>query len=227
MLTDRQQMLLKVVVDNYVRTAEPVGSQSLVEAGSFDLSAATLRNELRALEEAGYLTHPHTSAGRIPTEAGYTIYIASLMSSVALTDKNRHGIDAVLGAEHDRTRQIKAAARHMAGDLGLAVIAIFGGESLYYTGISQLFAQPEFRDYAKALNISSLFDQVEDRVDEIYAAAERERGICHGEHNPLGKICGSVIRKSGQDVVMLLGPMRMDYARAEAMMDYVFAQINE
>lgn len=224
MITQRQQSLLKAVVDNYIHTAEPVGSQTLASSGNFDLSAATLRNELRALEEAGYLTHPHTSAGRIPTEAGYALYVESLMEEESLSDQTRHGIDAVLLSEHDTVRKAKAAARYIANDLGLAVIVIFEKESLYYTGISQLFAQPEFRDYAKALNISSLFDQVEDHVDAIYEAAKGTH-VCFGSKNPLGSFCGSVIKPFHDNVFLTLGPIRMNYARARAVTQYTLEKL--
>ena len=63
----RQQQLLNLVIENHIATAEPVGSKFLVSEGNLDWSEATVRNELRILEEEGYLTHPHTSAGRIPT----------------------------------------------------------------------------------------------------------------------------------------------------------------
>lgn len=78
MLEERQQKLLELVIEQYVATAEPVGSRFLVEVGGLDWSEATVRNELRTLEEAGYLTHPHTSAGRIPTIDGYRFYIDTI-----------------------------------------------------------------------------------------------------------------------------------------------------
>ena len=74
----RPQQLLSLVIEKYAATAEPVGSRVLVESAGLDWSEATVRNELRALEEAGYLTHPHTSAGRIPTLKGYQHYISIL-----------------------------------------------------------------------------------------------------------------------------------------------------
>ena len=70
-LTPRQQTILGLVVREYVETAAPVGSRALVERYGLSVSPATVRNELAQLEEAGYLSHPHTSAGRVPTHAGY------------------------------------------------------------------------------------------------------------------------------------------------------------
>jgi len=82
-LTRRQEQILANVVKEYVETAQPVGSETLRKRG-LGVSSATIRNELAALEEAGYLTHPHTSAGRVPTEKGYRYFVESLMEEFEL-----------------------------------------------------------------------------------------------------------------------------------------------
>jgi heat-inducible transcriptional repressor len=83
-LTPRQQMILGLVVREYVETATPVGSRALVERYGLSVSPATVRNELAQLEEAGYLSHPHTSAGRVPTHGGYRYFVERLLGEVAL-----------------------------------------------------------------------------------------------------------------------------------------------
>jgi len=80
MLTDRQREILRRVVAEYVSTRQPVGSKTLVERAGLDVSSSTVRNELAELERLGLLTHPHTSAGRIPTETGYRLYVDELLS---------------------------------------------------------------------------------------------------------------------------------------------------
>src|SRR5919109_817024 len=77
-LDERKARLLRAVVHEFIHTAEPVGSRSLTERYSLGVSAATIRNELAALEEQGYLSHPHTSAGRVPTDRGYRFYVDAL-----------------------------------------------------------------------------------------------------------------------------------------------------
>jgi heat-inducible transcriptional repressor len=88
-LDPRSQAILRAVIDEYVATAEPVGSQTLVERFNLGVSSATVRNVLADLETAGYLTHPHTSAGRIPTDAGYRLYVESLGPMIALAPVDR------------------------------------------------------------------------------------------------------------------------------------------
>jgi heat-inducible transcriptional repressor len=77
-LDPRSQAILRAVIEEYVTSAEPVGSQTLVDRYRLGVSSATVRNVLADLEERGYLTHPHTSAGRVPTDAGYRMYVESL-----------------------------------------------------------------------------------------------------------------------------------------------------
>jgi heat-inducible transcriptional repressor len=79
-LSDRQREILRRIIEEYVATGQPVGSKTLVERAGFDLSSSTVRAELADLERRGLLTHPHTSAGRMPTEAGYRAYVDELLA---------------------------------------------------------------------------------------------------------------------------------------------------
>jgi len=83
-LDTRAQAILRAVIEEYVSTATPVGSQALVERYALGVSSATVRNVLAELELGGLLTHPHTSAGRIPTDAGYRYYVESIVENVPL-----------------------------------------------------------------------------------------------------------------------------------------------
>lgn len=84
-LSARQQYILKLIVGDYTSTGVPIGSKSVVEKHNIGVSSATVRNEMAVLEEQGYLTHPHTSAGRIPTEAGYRYFVEKLMEETRLS----------------------------------------------------------------------------------------------------------------------------------------------
>jgi heat-inducible transcriptional repressor len=93
-LGPRKSAVLRAVVEEYVRTGEPVGSESIAERAGLGVSSATIRNEMAALEELGYLTHPHTSAGRIPTDVGYRHYVDTLPPGGRLRDVQRRAIAA-------------------------------------------------------------------------------------------------------------------------------------
>ena len=79
-LSERKKQILKAIIGDYIRTAEPVGSKALTEGHSLPFSSATIRNEMSELEEMGYLEKPHTSAGRIPSPQGYRLYVDELMA---------------------------------------------------------------------------------------------------------------------------------------------------
>lgn len=91
-LTERQKLILSMAIHEYVRTAAPVSSMHLVEHYHLDMSSATVRNELSALTEMGYLRQPHTSAGRVPTEEGYRYFVGRLVQETNLPDTTRRTI---------------------------------------------------------------------------------------------------------------------------------------
>jgi len=91
-LTERQKTLLMLVIRDYIETAQPIGSQALVDRYHLDLSSATVRNELAALDEMGFLRQPHTSAGRVPTEEGYRFFVGQMMYQAELPEAVQHTI---------------------------------------------------------------------------------------------------------------------------------------
>src|SRR5437762_6855614 len=91
-LSDRKAAILRALVRHYIRTGEPVGSEVLAQSSGLGVSSATIRNELAALEEMGYLTQPHTSAGRVPTDLGYRYFVDLLPSRTRLKDPERRAI---------------------------------------------------------------------------------------------------------------------------------------
>ncbi|MYI83420.1 MAG: heat-inducible transcription repressor HrcA [Chloroflexi bacterium] len=93
MLTQRRADILNLVVDEYIGTAAPVSSRALVDRHNLDVSTATVRNELAALEQEGYITHPYTSAGRIPSNTGYRFYVEELMAEEPIGADERRTIE--------------------------------------------------------------------------------------------------------------------------------------
>src|SRR6266498_2194983 len=91
-LTQRQQTILNLIVHTYVATAVPVSSKAILIAAELGISSATVRNDMAVLEEQGYLTHPHTSAGRIPTDKGYRYFVERLLGDVELPTDEKNTI---------------------------------------------------------------------------------------------------------------------------------------
>lgn len=101
MLNDRRLKVLRAIVTDYVSMHEPVGSKALVERHSLDVSPATVRNDMAALEEEGYLAQPHTSAGRIPTDKGYRLFVDKLADIKPLSPAERKAIETFMAGSAD------------------------------------------------------------------------------------------------------------------------------
>ena len=121
-LDPRSHEILRAVIEEYIATAAPVGSHALVERRNLNVSPATVRNIMAELEEAGLLSHPHTSAGRVPTDAGYRVYVESMPLAADLAPVERlmirHQFGQVALASEQWFRlaaAILAAATHNAG----------------------------------------------------------------------------------------------------------------
>ncbi len=112
-LTERKKQILKIVVESYIATAEPLGSKAIAEAMPGKISSATVRNELADLSEMGYLEQPHTSAGRIPSAAGYRLYVNELMEQRSLSAEEQEKITASLQGELKQSEQVIAKAGQM------------------------------------------------------------------------------------------------------------------
>ncbi|HEX5936790.1 MAG TPA: heat-inducible transcriptional repressor HrcA [Actinomycetota bacterium] len=124
-LGPRKAAVLHAIVEEYVRSGEPVGSETIAEAAGLGVSSATIRNEMAALEELGFLTHPHTSAGRIPTDAGYRHYVDAQPHGVRLRDAHRRAIagyfaEAILDLEEVLKGSVQLLSR-LTQYAGLAV----------------------------------------------------------------------------------------------------------
>ena len=146
----RKSAVLRALVEEYVRTGEPVGSETIAERAGLGVSSATIRNEMAALEELGYLTHPHTSAGRIPTDKGYRHYVDSLPIHGKLRDAQRkaiaaHFAEAILDLEEVLKGSVHLLSRltQYAGliDMGPTLMVLAVGQ--HGRVDKQLFDRPE------------------------------------------------------------------------------------
>ncbi|MFD2172139.1 heat-inducible transcriptional repressor HrcA [Tumebacillus lipolyticus] len=106
MLTDRQKIILQVLIDDYILTAEPVGSRAISKRPDMSISPATIRNEMSDLEELGYLEQPHTSAGRVPSQKGYRFYVDHLLNLASAPDDDPHGLRVEFLQRIDQMEQV-------------------------------------------------------------------------------------------------------------------------
>src|SRR3989339_261764 len=187
-MISRKEKLLKRIVEDYLKTAEPVGSLKL--AISLKTSSATIRNEMMEIEENGLIFQPHTSAGRIPTEKGYEFYIQKFViekSNEALEKKLKHLIN-----NFEAQDRIKFLAKASAEITGEAIIVAFNQNQLYYTGLSNLFGKPEFSAHAMVTTISEVLDHCEEMMPKVMEKIFQNQKILLGLNNPFDKNCSFV-----------------------------------
>ncbi|KKU11760.1 MAG: Transcriptional regulator of heat shock protein [Parcubacteria group bacterium GW2011_GWC2_45_7] len=214
-MDDRQAQLLTLVIDAYIETAEPVGSRFLVEEGNLDWSEATVRNELRALEEAGYLTHPHTSAGRIPTVSGYELYLSKIdPAGLRVKASETEKLAAAKKVFPDYEASCKNIAKTLVDISKESVIVAFSSEKMYYTGLSNLFSKPDFAEMKLVASVSRVFDRCEEYLPRFYDRVGSAPRPYLGREHPFGEMLSVVASRFGENsasLIVLLGPQRMNY----------------
>ncbi|MAF24100.1 hypothetical protein CL634_00735 [bacterium] len=221
-MNSRQQELLHNLIEYYITTAMPVGSGVL--ASDQHVSSATVRNELAELEHLGYLVQPYTSAGRIPTEKAYQEYFEALERK-PLAAKFQKGLVAKDLTERDH---LKDFAKKLAETSATAVFVAFSNNDVFHTGLSNLFSQPEFSQPEMITNISQVVDRLEDVIFEIFKTIN-EVQVQIGSDNPFGNDCTVILTgfmiNNTPHVIGLLGPMRMDYQKNIALIEYIKEQL--
>jgi heat-inducible transcriptional repressor len=113
-LDDRKLAVLRAIVEDYVSTNEPVGSKSLVDRHNLDVSPATIRNDMAVLEEQGYIVQPHTSAGRVPTDLGYRLFVDKMSGVKPLSAAERRAIETFLAGAYDLDDVVMRTVRLLA-----------------------------------------------------------------------------------------------------------------
>lgn len=218
-MTTRRESILEAIVREYVETAEPVGSLTLVEKFKFPFSSATIRAEMAELESEGYITHPHTSAGRIPTEKGYRYFVDMIEKEKwEMAYREERSLRKRIGAMHsDYNRMFNAATVALAELTRNVGLSMFDNETFSH-GIANLFRQPEFLDYAQMLKVAELLDNLPYLMHEI--PKNKDFLIMIGQESPIGKAanCSLIVTKVKTPLEVsgylgVLGPTRMPYER--------------
>jgi len=224
-MTKRQKKLLKLIIKNYIKTAEPVGSKFLKKKSNLDISSATIRNEMSDLADQGFLSKPHVSAGRVPTLKAFNYYIDNLLSLKDLTKKEKKRFKKIV-KKHQGQKQLKETLKEIASLSEELGILIFNKRSFYYTGFSYLFNQPEFENHSSVETISQVVDSLDNILGEISEKIGQENRVMIGKDNPFSEFCGAILTSFEVDysphkkIMGIIGPTRMDYAKNLALLNY-------
>jgi len=235
-MTERQRQILAAIIEQHAEIAAPVGSVMLAKL--FGVSSATIRSEMARLEEMGMIVQPHTSAGRVPTDAGYRFYVNSLSEPHAneapslLFERSTKALEARVNTHADRAdRAIRSAVDslvELTQNMGIATI----GDELYMSGIGNLFSQPEFLQGNHAQGVARLLDNLEPWLRE--AAPNEPLNVYIGSENPIGKSSGATLiisrfrsPYSDNSYIGVIGPTRQSYAKVMRLVRHTGAMLEE
>jgi len=233
-MQERQLEILRAIVDEYVATQEPVGSKAIAERHPLGVSPATIRNDMAILEDAGLITQPHTSAGRIPTTTGYRLFVDKLAQVKPLSTAERRAIETFLSHSHDREDLLVRTAKLLAQlTKQVAVIQYPDEEKVVLSGAANLA-----RNGAQE-SVTSLFPILEALEEQVVllrllANASQEVQVRIGDEQSEKSLqttslisVGYGIEGQSSGALGVIGPTRMDYAQTIATVNAVALYIGQ
>jgi heat-inducible transcriptional repressor len=223
MISNRKKTILRTIIKEYVKSAQPVSSGMLVSKYKLGVSPATARNDMAELEEEGYIFQPHTSAGRVPTELAYELELAEIKNSKkSLKESEIELLNGLFSFEEEGAKKTAKAIAELSNG---AVFWAFHKNDLYYTGLSNLFSQPEFKQTEIAYDFSVIIDRMEEIIDDLFEKIDNGESVMIGSSNPFGNFLSTVLvkyKKNKQSGVFgIMGPTRMDYAKNLALINFI------
>lgn len=205
-----------MAVREYVASAEPVSSQELLKKHDFGVSPATIRNEMQKLTDKGFLSQPHTSAGRVPTDKGYRFFVNNLLAKekpdnkLALVDWGENETD-------DTFKFIQNLTRHLAEKTrALALNYVEDGDIFWKEGWEEVLREPEFEERDNIIDFTRLLENFEEHIED----KKKEQGLSVyiGGENTYPKAKNFTIISSRyhlpsgeKGVISIIGPKRMEY----------------
>lgn len=232
MTDERKNQILSAIIEHFVQTAEPVGSKTIILTYNFKVSPATVRNDMADLEEAGLIMQPHTSAGRVPTDKGYRLYVDELADygrAQALATQTLSTLMNQHRAQNAKQRVNEAVALLSQASPNMAFATIPENDRTFFMGFSKMLRQPEFVE--APLKASQVMEVIEDRNHFLRGLetvdVDHEPKILIGEENVLQGIesCSLILTSYDYDgyhgIIGLLGPKRMPYAYNSAVLTQV------
>lgn len=222
MSEERKKKVLTAIVKHFIETAEPVGSNTIILSYQFHVSPATIRNDMMSLEESGYIFQPHTSAGRIPTDKGYRLYVDETADyekarkeaiKTLITVRNQYGAQKVREKLYDAVSMLSKATNLV------SFATTPDNPRTFFLGMSNVLRQPEFvNNSVRACEVFEVLEKSDNFV-KVLSSLNINNNVQTfiGEENILSQIqsCSIIVTKYENEgfegYIGLLGPKRMDY----------------
>ncbi|MDH5596743.1 MAG: hypothetical protein OEY44_01455 [Candidatus Peregrinibacteria bacterium] len=232
----RRQKILEAIIESFIQNALPVGSKHLRDVYSFDVSSATIRNEMAALEDEGYITQPHTSAGRIPTSRAYRHMVnqmrsPNLMLSQAHKDLLRIRESYYLKKTKEKLYDTVSILAQATDNVSFATVP--DKNQFFYIGISNILKKPEFM--AEPEKVTKVIEILENELASVLSELEYadNAAIYIGDENILPEFesCSLLAvpysQKGFEGVMGVLGSTRMNYAYNIAALKSAISLLND
>ncbi len=223
MSDERKKKVLQAIIKHFVETAEPVGSNTILVSYKFHVSPATIRNDMMQLEKSGYIFQPHTSAGRIPTDKGYRLFVDEMAdykkarkeATQALTEIRREYAAAKVKEKIYDAVTLLARATQL-----VSFSTVPDNQHTFFLGMSNVLKQPEFmQDSARASKVIEVLERGNNFINTLKSLKTTKKVRTFiGEENILQNIqsCSIIVAQYEKDgfkgYIGVLGPKRMNYA---------------
>jgi len=233
-MTLRQKQVLNCIIQEYRQEAAPVSSFLISAKYIFNVSPATIRNEMGFLERDGYLQNLHTSSGRIPTDKGFRFFVNSLMQEKQFTSYEKKKLkNYFLQAKKKNKRAVKALSNFLSAISGNLAIASMEDE-IAETGFALLLKEPEFSERENVLKIAefldSILDSINDWLKNFFIARDIKKTedvqIYIGQEMPtindleISILISKIFSIKEEGIIILIGPKRMQYEKNISLLEY-------
>lgn len=221
-IMDRKQEVLKAIIQHFINTGEPVGSNTIIVSYKFSVSPATIRNDMAALEKEEYIFQPHTSAGRVPTDKGYRTYVnelADINAERALALQTLHQLQKEFAIEQAKEKIYESVSLLSRATHNVSFATLPDNARTFYLGLSNVLRQPEFlNDTVRASQVIEVLERHDHFVTLLKKLnINNSIQIFIGKENILPQIqsCSLMVTKyeikGFQGYIGLLGPTRTNY----------------
>jgi len=223
MSEERKKQVLKAIVKHFIETAEPVGSNTILVSYQFYVSPATIRNDMMSLEKSGHIYQPHTSAGRVPTDKGYRLFVDEMADFKKARQEATHALKSIrdeYSAVKVREQLHEAVSVLARATNSVSFATTPDNPHTFFLGMSNVLKQPEFsHDMIRASEVIEVLERGDNFVTTL-SNLEITDSVCAfiGEENILPQIqsCSIIVTKYEKDgfkgYLGILGPKRMNYA---------------
>jgi len=235
-IKERKDKVLGIAIEQYIRTVSPVSSALIVRDYLSDLSSATIRNILAELESDGYLTHPHISSGRVPTQEGYRYYVDNIIDEIQLLKEEKERVKK----EYEKdSKELEALLEKTSESLSnmtnyISIVSIDScSDKVFYRGTGNVLDYVDYQDINKMKYILIALEEKGRLLKVINRELQKKIDVYIGTEMNFGEIdnCSLAVsryttNKGYSGRLAVLGPTRMDYERVISVLNY-FAELME